>query len=96
MSSTIYGLALCLLGVGCYVGMNRPAALIETFARFQAGFLSSEDFHRISWIFINFDNFHRFAHGFSLNSWVFIDPYGFRGMVVQVSAPALCCDLLDL
>ena len=24
----------------------RPAAPIETFARFQAGFLSSEDFHR--------------------------------------------------
>ena len=31
---------------------KRPAAPIETFARFQAGFLSSEDFHcflSISW-----------------------------------------------
>ena len=31
--------------MGCYNGKRRPAALIETFARFQAGFLSSEDFH---------------------------------------------------
>ena len=31
-----------------YTGKSRPAAPIETFARFQAGFLSSEDFHRIS------------------------------------------------
>ena len=36
----------------------RPAAPIETFARFQAGFLSSEDFHRFLSIFIDF-------HGFS-------------------------------
>jgi hypothetical protein len=28
--------------------MSRLAALIETFARFQAGFSSSEDFRRIS------------------------------------------------
>ena len=28
-------------------GKERLAAPIETFARFQAGFLSSEDFHRI-------------------------------------------------
>ena len=28
-------------------GKAQPAAPIETFARFQAGFLSSEDFHRI-------------------------------------------------
>ena len=35
-----------------------PAAPIETFARFQAGFLSSEDFHRFLLIIIVF-------HGFS-------------------------------
>ena len=39
-------------------GKVRPAAPIETFARFQAGFLSSEDFHRFLSIFIDF-------HGFS-------------------------------
>ena len=40
-----------------------PAAPIETFARFQAGFLSSEDFHRFIQIFMDF---HRF-------SWIFMD-----------------------
>ena len=30
-----------------------PAAPIETFARFQAGFLSSEDFHRFLSIFMD-------------------------------------------
>ena len=35
----------------------RPAAPIETFARFQAGFLSSEDFHRFIPIFIDFHGF---------------------------------------
>ena len=39
-------------------GKERPAAPIETFARFQAGFLSSEDFHRFLSIFIDF---HRFS-----------------------------------
>ena len=34
-------------------GKRQPVASIETFARFQAGFLSSEDFHRISEIFID-------------------------------------------
>ena len=41
----------------------QPAALIETFTRFQAGFLPSEDFHPFLLIFMGF---HRF-------SWVFID-----------------------
>ena len=41
-----------------YNGKRRPAAPIETFARFQAGFLSSEDFHRFLLIIIDF-------HGFS-------------------------------
>ena len=43
--------------------MLEPAAPIETFARFQAGFLSSEDFHRFLSIFIDFMifiDFHRF------------------------------------
>ena len=36
---------------------ERPAAPIETFARFQAGFLSSEDFHRFLSIFMDFHDF---------------------------------------
>ena len=32
---------------------RRPAALIETFARYQAGFLSTEDFHRFLLIFVD-------------------------------------------
>ena len=44
--------------MGCYNGKGGPAAPIETFARFQAGFLSSEDFHRFLSIFIDF---HRFS-----------------------------------
>ena len=52
-------------------GLKRqPAAPIETFARFRAGFLSSEDFHRISQIFIVF---HRFSQ-------IFIDFHIFRSM----------------
>ena len=35
-------------------GKAQPAAPIETFARFQAGFLSSEDFNRISLLSIDF------------------------------------------
>ena len=48
----------------------QPAAPIKTFARFQAGLLSSEDFHRFlsilidvhrcSWISIDFEGFHVF------------------------------------
>ena len=45
-------------GMDAYNGKERPAAPIETFARFQAGFLSSEDFHRFLSIFIDF---HRFS-----------------------------------
>ena len=45
----------------------QPAAPIETFAGFQAGFLSSEDFHRLLLIIVDF-------HGFS---WIFIDFHGF-------------------
>ena len=44
-------------------GKSQPAAPIETFARFQAGFLSSEDFHRFLSISIDFHcffiDFHR-------------------------------------
>ena len=36
---------------------KRPAAPIETFARFQAGFLSSEDFHCFPSIFMVFHRF---------------------------------------
>ena len=50
-----------------YNGKKQPAAPIETFARFQAGFLSSEDFHRFLLIIIDF-------HGFSK---IFIDFHGF-------------------
>ena len=42
---------------------ERPAAPKEAFARFQADFLSSEDFHRIPFIFIVFFRF----------PWMFID-----------------------
>ena len=39
-------------------GMERPAAPIEAFARFQAGFLSSEDFHhRFSWFLMDVHDF---------------------------------------
>ena len=34
-------------GMGAEGLMIRPASPVETFARFQAGFLSSEDFHGI-------------------------------------------------
>ena len=56
------------LPYGCYIGKKQPAALIETFTRFQAGSLSSEDFRRISKIFWDFRrcacifiDFHRFS-----------------------------------
>ena len=47
---------------------SQPTALIETFARFQAGSLSSEDFHGFLSIFMVF---HRFPS-------IFIDCHGFR------------------
>ena len=40
-----------------YYGKSQPAAPIETFARFQAGFLSSEDFHRFLLIIMDFHDF---------------------------------------
>ena len=46
---------------------GQPVAPIETFARFQAGFLSSEDFHCFLSIFIDF-------HG---STWIFIDFHRF-------------------
>ena len=55
-----------------------PAAPIETFARFQAGFLLSEDFHRILLIFMVFYRFHRFSY----ISWILNDFHVFRGMKV--------------
>ncbi len=54
-----------------------PAAPIETFPRFQAGFLSSEDFHRIhrfSWFSIDFHRFSQIFIDF------FMDFHVFRGM----------------
>ena len=46
--------------MGSCNGKIGPAAPIETFARFQAGFLSSEDFHRFLLISIDFKDLHRF------------------------------------
>ena len=51
----------------------QPAAPIETFARFQAASLSSEDFHRFLMIFIVFLDVHRFC-------WILMDFHVFRGM----------------
>ena len=45
---------------------ERLAARIEAFSRFQVGFLSSEDFHRILEICID-------SFGFSYISWIFVD-----------------------
>ena len=39
--------------ISAWNGMRQPAAHIETFARFQVGFLSSEDFHCILLIFLD-------------------------------------------
>ena len=43
-----------------YNGKSQPAAPIETFARFQAGFLSSEDFWGLSLFSIDCYWFHDF------------------------------------
>ena len=60
MNSHVFrGMDACGLKAG-------PAAPIETFARFQAGFLSSEDFQRFPLIFIVFYRFLR----------IFIDFHG--------------------
>ena len=55
----------------------QPATPIETFARFQAGFLSSEDFHRFPSIFIVFYRFPSIFIDFHVFSWIFmISGYG--------------------
>ena len=54
--------------MGCCDGMKRLAAIIKTFARSQAGFLSPDDFHRISQIFIDF-MYYRF-YRFYRFSWI--------------------------
>ena len=54
--------------MGSYNGKEGLAAPIETFARFQAGFLSSEDFRRFLWIIIDS---HRFSR-------IFVDFHDFR------------------
>ena len=64
---------------GClhrYIGMKRPGAPTETFARFHAGFLSPEDFHRIFRIFMDFMD----CMDFYISSQIFIDFNGFRDM----------------
>ena len=69
----------CISGYGCLRLLKlRPAAPIETFARFQDGFLSSEDFHRFLAIFIDLYDFHRF-------SLILIDFHVFRGMGADVT-----------
>ena len=71
-----------------------PVAPVETFARFQAGFLFSEDFDRIQrslLIFIDFDRFHGFFLDFIYfyRSLYFIDLYGFRDWVLKTIWPHL-------
>ena len=51
--------------MGAYSGKERLAAPIETFARFQAGLLSSEDFNRFLLIIIDFHGFSFIFDGFS-------------------------------
>ena len=70
-----------------HLSKARLAAPIGTFARFQAGFLSSEDFHVfVSSIFIDFPDFHDF-HRFHIFGyilvvfkifWFFIDLHDFH------------------
>ena len=65
--------------MGVSNGKEQPAAPIETFAQFQVGFLSSEDFYRIPSIcivFYRFPSIHRFSQIFM----DFVDFHGFRGM----------------
>ena len=56
---------------------------IETFARFLAGFLASEHFHRISMIYICFWDFHD-AHRFMLFSDMFTHFHRFAVMFVSI------------
>jgi len=45
-------------------GKARHGAPLETFARFQAGFVSSEKFHRFSKIYLDLHDFHEFSQIF--------------------------------
>ena len=54
-----------------------PAAPMETFARFQAGLLSSQDFHCIIEIFARFHAGFLSSDDFHCISFIFIDFYGF-------------------
>ena len=68
-----HGSSLISIDFGVWVPSRlkvQPADLEETFARFQAGFLSSEDFHRISQIFMEIIYVQRFSR-------VFIELYPF-------------------
>ena len=61
-------------GVWVHKGLKGgPAAPIETFARFQVGFLSSEDSQRILSIFIGFHRFSQIFMDFNGFSLIFID-----------------------
>ena len=74
--------------MGSYNGKEGLDAPIETFARFQAGFLSSEDFHRFPWVFIDlygfvvifmdFDTFLCVSIDFHRFSSIFIDFHDVR------------------
>ena len=66
---------------------KQVAALLETFDRFQAGFLSSEDFHRFQSICMVFYRF----------PWILIDFHVFRGMDAKVSHEKReTCETFDL
>ena len=81
----------------------RLAAFIETIARLQADFLSFEDFHCISQVFMTFYDVQAFSNifvGFPSNFKafhrflkMFKDVYEFRGMDLQNLAPRLRYDL---
>ena len=50
-------------GIGAEDGKSGPAVPKETFARFQVGVVSSDDFYRIFLIFMDFETY---SPGFSL------------------------------
>ena len=67
--------AIVALGVSdsnfaCLSAWIFEGGALETFARFQAGFLSSEDFHRFLLIFMGF--LYRFSTSFLLPSVSFV------------------------
>ena len=49
-----FGEFACISGMDAYGLKGQPADPMETFARFQAGFLSSEDFHPFPFVFMDF------------------------------------------